>query len=56
MTTNLDAIRDFVRLFEVAADIVNLPPQTGIYPDLLVAITFGEAKPSSRGIPGVNFR
>ena len=38
MTTNVEAIRDFVRLFEVATDIGNLPPQTGIYPDLFAPI------------------
>ena len=38
MTTHVEAIRDFVRVFEVATGIGNLPPQTGIYPDLLAPI------------------
>lgn len=38
MTTNVEAIRDFVRLFEIIGDIGNLPPQTGAYRNMLTPI------------------
>jgi putative SOS response-associated peptidase YedK len=38
ITTNLEALRQLRFAFEVAANIGNLPPQTGIYPDMLAPI------------------
>ncbi|OEO32739.1 hypothetical protein VW23_010100 [Devosia insulae DS-56] len=41
ITTNVEAIRQMVQTifgFEVGANIGNLPPQTGVYPDMLAPI------------------
>ena len=41
ITTNVEAIRQFVQSafsFKVDANIGNLPPQPGVYPDLLAPI------------------
>lgn len=38
ITTNLEALRRLRFTFEVATNIGNLPPQTGIYPDMLAPI------------------
>lgn len=41
VTTNVEAIRQFVQAafrFEVNANVGNLPPQTGVYPDLFAPI------------------
>jgi len=38
ITTNLEALRALRFAFEVAANVGNLPPQTGVYPDMLAPI------------------
>ncbi|WP_342361345.1 SOS response-associated peptidase [Terrarubrum flagellatum] len=38
LTTNIEAIREIVREFDVAHDIGNFAPQTSIYPDFLAPI------------------
>lgn len=38
VTTNVEAIRALVRAFEVADDVGNLPPQTGVFPDFVAPI------------------
>ncbi len=38
VTTNVEAIRALVRAFEVAEDVGNLPPQTGVFPDFVAPI------------------
>jgi putative SOS response-associated peptidase YedK len=38
MTTNIDAIREFVRVFEIAPAVGNFPPLPAIYPDFLAPV------------------
>jgi len=38
ITTNLEALRALRFTFEVASNVGNLPPQTGVYPDMLAPI------------------
>ena len=38
VTTNVEAIRALVRAFEVADDVGNLAPQTGVFPDFVAPI------------------